>query len=329
MRLAPAVIALLLALTPAVAAASPTTSVSNPAPAATREARALAGALVSASGDRENEVKALDPVEGMLSSQIAMRLSTTDPGVVAKVNEVVHGALSTVVQKSVDALVEGYASSLSTDELGHIIAFVKSPAGQAEKANLPLLKQALAAALNSSDTGAKAGESAAQVFAAASPEQRALVLRILTAQDFEAHTRQGYATLGVTVKAALSRSGVRPPGGQPGSEADAKAADASVRLATEIEEGFCVSHYTNAELAEAAAYLESEPGQALLTRLPKVKGAIGAVLAQALADALSSLPAQVCTTVACSPDQRTRLAELMAVMAAVVSSLPSLNGSPG
>jgi len=308
----PAVVALTLAFTPAFAAV-------DAVPAA-QETRALAETVVKLSDERENEAKALEALDDRLSDQIAVQLSTTDPGVIARLKQVVHDALSPVVQKAGDVMVDGYAANFSTEELGRVIAFLNSPEGQAEKVNLPLLKRELAAALSGSPKTATAGEAAAQAFAAASPEKRALVQRILTAQHFETHTRQGYAALQATLKAVASQAGLRASAGPAGSENDPRAADDYVRLVTEVEEGFYVTHYTDEQLAAAATHLESEPGQAVVTRLPTIKRAMGAVLAHGLSSAISSLPEQVCKTVVCSTDQRSRLAAFTTFMASFVAS---------
>jgi hypothetical protein len=328
-HLTPITVALVFALTPAFAAADATATAIAPALTPTADARTLAATLVRLGDERENGAKALEPVEGMLSAQIAMRLSATDPDVVAKVKQVVHEALSPVVRKAGDGLVDGYAASFSPEELSHVVAFVESPEGQAEKANLPLLKKALAAWLSGSPEAANAGDTAAKVFAAASPETRSLVQRILAAQDFEARTRQGFATLNSAFESVFSRAGVGTSTAQPGSNADAKAADDYVRVVTEIEEGFYVTHYTDAQLTAVAAYLESEPGQAVLTRLPKLKRALNEELLQGLSHALSSLPERVCSTVPCSADQRTGLTDFTTTMAASVSRMPAFYGSPG
>jgi uncharacterized protein len=327
MHLTPIALALSLALTPALTAAGPSASASA-AGRATPETRALAEKLAAVSDERETEAKALEPVERMLSGTIAIRLSITDAGVVAQVKHIVHDALSPVVQKAVDALVDGYAANLSGEELRRVIAFVESPEGQAEKINLPLLKNELAAAMSGSPEAAKAEDSARRAFAAASPEKRALVQRILTAQDFDAHTRRGYATLQAMMKSVTVATGVGSSIGQQRSDADAKAEDDYVRLVTGVEEGFYVTHYTDGQLEAVAAYLESEPGQAVLTRSPKVKEVVGGVVRQGLLGAVSSLPEKVCATVACTPDQRTHLAEFTTAMAAGVSRLPALTDAP-
>jgi len=329
MHLTPITVALVFALTPTLAAAHALDTAMAPASTATANARTLAETLVRLGDERENEAKALEPVEGMLSAQIAMRLSATDPDVVAKVKQVVHDALSPVVRKAGDGLVEFYAASFSPDELSRVVAFVESPEGQAEKANLPLLKRALGAWLSGSPEAANAGDNAANVFAAASPERRSLVQRILAAQNFEVRTRQGYTTLYSTFEGIFSRVGVGTSTAQPGSNADAKAADEYVRVVTEIEEGFYVTHYTDAQLTAVAAYLESEPGQAVLTRLPKLKRAMSAELVQELSRTLSSLPERVCSTVPCSSDQRTSLIDFTTTMAAGVSKMPAFTSSPG
>lgn len=299
------------------------------AAAATPETRTLAATLVQLGDERAHAAKALGSMERLLSAQIAMKLAVTDPSAAARVKQVVHDALSPVVLKADDAMVEGYAANFSADELGHVIAFAEGPEGRAEKANLPLLKTALAAALSGSADAANAGDAAARTFAAAPSEKRALVERILTAQDFEAHTRRGYATIEAVMKSAVARSGLQASAVQPGPEAEAKAADDYVKRVTEVEEAFWVSHYTDAQLAAVAAYLESEPGQAILTRLPKVRSAMSAVLASGLSVAIASLPERVCKTVACSPDQRASLAEFTTVIAASVSKLSVLTDAPG
>ncbi len=330
MHLTPKTVALSFALTFAFAASDPTASApARPSPA-TPEALSLATTLVGVSDERANATKALEPLENLMSGWITTCLSTTDPSVIAQVKQIVRDALSPIQQQAVDAMVDSYAASFSTEELGRAIAFAEGPEGQAEKANLPLLKKDLAAALSGSSKVAKAGDSASQVFAAASPERRAFVQRILVAQHFEARTRRNYATLGAMIEAAALRAGLGTSTGKAGSRADAKAADNYVRLVTEVEEDFYVTHYTDAQLTGFATYLESEPGQAFVTRMPKVRKALSSVVAHGLLGAVSKLPDRVCKAVACTPDQRTRLAELTTVMSAASAlGFPGLTDSSG
>ena len=320
MYLTPVALALALALTPALAASGPPATASTPTP----ETRALAEEMVSLGDERANATKALAPLERLLSGQIAIHLSITDPRVAAQVTQIVHDALSPVAQKAGDTLVEGYAANFSNEELRHLVAFLQSPAGQAEKSNLPLLRDQLAAAASASSEASKSAESGARAFAAASPQEHALVQRIFAAQDFEARTRRGYALTRRLVDGVAAQTGATAPATH--AESDAKAADDYVRRVIEIEEGFYVTHYTEAQLAAIAAYLESEPAQALFARLPKMRQSMSAVVKQAMVSAISSLPEEVCAAAACTSDQRARLAEFMATMAAGVSRLPAFFG---
>lgn len=303
----------------------------DPVPASSAAAptrQALAAGIVDVGGERERAAKALEPVEGMISAMIVSRLSLKGAGTADQVKSIVHETLSPVAPKVTDAEIEAYAANFSSEQLRDVLAFMRSPAGLVGTANLALLKQELSAALSGSPSNA--GEEAARVFAGVPSAKRELVRRILTAQDFEARTRKGYASLGAAFNAAAPRS---PDGNSPeeslSGEEQARrdhAADDYVRLVMEIEQRHYVDHFSDAQLAAMADYLESDAGRAVLARTPTVKLAAGRVFLDQLAVAIPSLNGSICAAIPCSPEQRAQLADLTH---AIALRLPSFAGLLG
>ncbi len=170
----------------------------------------LARAVVEIGDERPHEDQAIQPIEAFLSNSISTRLSLTDPSATVKVKSVVHDAFAGVSEKTADATVDAYAANFTARELGDVLAFMKSPAGMMEKANLSLLKVEMSAALVDPSGNPAIEVDAMRAYDGASPTMRELIGRILKAQDFEAHTRKGYATLGVIMKTALQQLAVSP-----------------------------------------------------------------------------------------------------------------------
>lgn len=289
-------------------------------PEPTAQTRALATALVDASVDREQFVKRLEPFEKMLSGMIASRVAPHDPTASAKVATVVHEGLSPVPGKIMEGLVDAYSTTYSAQELSDVLVFLKGPGGHAEKTNLPLLKGDLSAAFSGAADSEKAVELGEQAFAQASPARQELILRIFRAQDLEARTRKGLGTLGKIMDAAIANTGpAKPdqsdrrsdPDKAAASEKEARVADDYVRTVMAVEKGFYATHYSDSELKAAAEYLESKSGQAMLVRSPAVQRASAHVMQTQLAKILPTLNVTVCSTVACSPEQRSSLADLI------------------
>ncbi len=282
----------------------------------------LAKALVEIGEERQHEAKALEPMETLLSNLIAIKLSLTDPSAKARVTAVVHEAFAPVSVRAGDAMIDAYAANFNAQELGDVLRFMRSPTAQVEKANLPLLKAELSAALTGLASNAAVEAEALRVYDGASPAKRELVLRVLKAQDFEARTRKGYATLGAITKTALQQ--VASKGPQPSSlqtADDERAADAYVRLVTAVEKRYYVNHWSEADLSATASYLESDAGQAIQTRMPLVKRAVGKSLSEALVVAIGSLDMSVCGAVPCTQDQRASVADFTKSMAAGIPSI--------
>jgi hypothetical protein len=303
------------------------TNVESPSSSATPQTRALAAAVVEVGGDRERELEALEPMGSILSAMIASRLSLDEPAA-AKVRTIVHETLISIPSKLVDAEIEAYAANLSVKELDGVLTFLKSPAGRAEKSNLPLLHSELGTIMSGPDT-AKTGEQAARVFAEASPAKRAAIRRILVAQDLESHTRRGLAAFGTLVEQAAPSQSIDsgPPSGPPQSneqkqaKRDKAARDAEdyVRLVKEVEQRYYVDHFSEEQLTAIADYLEGEAGRAMLAQLPMIQRAVGQNLRNQLVIGIPSLNGNVCAAIACSPEQRTRLADFTRRM---VENLP-------
>jgi hypothetical protein len=309
--------ALLLSVAPALASADPHTTAHAPSPPSdpTADKRALAETLLTADGTRESETKALQRLTGLLSAQVVGKLQISDPAVVAKVTQIVHEVTAPAGPRVVDAAADAYAANFSAKELAALIAFVRSPIGQAEMANQPLLKVELAAVINGSPDSGHVEAAAKQAFAAASLSDRELVERILAAQDFEARTRNDFEALQAAVNAAFAPVLLAAKKAPSDVEKRAEQAEAGrrtddyVRSAVTVEKGFYVKHYSNAQLAELATYIESEPGRVALNRSPLIKRAVSEVATQQMSTAISLLVEPVCAAVACSSAQRTSVVE--------------------
>jgi hypothetical protein len=303
----------------------------SPPAGASTQTRALAVELAEADGTRERVTKRWEALDDLVAGQIDAKLLTTDPETKAKVAAAVHDTFSPILSKSLDAFIDAEAADFSADELRDVIAFVKSPTSRAEAANSPILKQALAGALSGSPASAKAGEEAARVFAQAPASKRALVRRIFAAQDFEAHTRSGYAALSANFARAFADSGLpEPPQSAEAKQAAqakaAKDADDYVKFVLEVEERNYVDNFSEAQLAVLADYLESPAGRAMATRTPKIRGAMLDVIRDDLPAAFKSLTDRICATVGCSAEQRVQLADYARFMG---SELPRMSGLAG
>jgi hypothetical protein len=311
--------AVALLLLPAVARAGP--------PAA--DVHELAKALVEIGEERQHEAKALEPMETFLSNLIAIKLSLTDPSAKAKVTAVVHEAFAPVSVRAADAMIDAYAANFTAQELGDVLGFMKSPTAEVEKANLPLWKAELGAALTGLASNPAVEAEALRVYNGASPAKRELILRILKAQDFEAHTRKGYAILGAAMKTALQQVANKGPTQQPNSlqtADDDRAADAYVRLVTAVEKRYYVNHWSEADLSAIASYLESDAGQAIQRRMPLVKRAVAKALSVPLVVAIGSLDKSVCAAVPCTQVQRASVTDFTKSMA---TGIPSIIGAAG
>jgi hypothetical protein len=280
--------------------------------------------IVDASGDREKFEKSMAPFESMLAKSIVSKLAVhnpdaiKDPAVAATVTLIVRNAMSPVYDKTVDAEIGAYSENFSVQELNDIITFIKGPGGQAERTNLPLLKAELSPLMEmSAADAATMEESAERAFSDISPSRRELVLRIFKAQDLEAHTRRGYASFFTTLGGAINKvdghAAAQRSNNHPNAKADAEevahAADNFTRMAMAVQKRFYTSHYSDAELNTIATYLESEAGQAAMTRNPMIKRAAAQVMQVQLVSALATLDEAVCSAVTCSSEQRAELAQ--------------------
>lgn len=272
----------------------------------------LARALVEIGDERPRMAKTVESIAADISSRFSMELSLTDPAVAGRVNEVVHQTLAPVSDKAGDAMVEAFAANFTAQELGDVLTYMNSPAAKAEKANLPLLGVEMGAAYSDDSSSSTIQAAAQKVYDSASPTKRELILRILKAQNFEATTRKGYAIIGEVMKAGYGQVGRDPSDPSPspaGTTEDDREADAYVRLMTAVFKRNYVEHFSEADLSTAAAYLESHAGQAMVTRTPLVKRAVGKVLADQFVSAIRSLDGKVCAVVHCTAEQQARIAE--------------------
>lgn len=283
----------------------------------------LAKALVEIGGERPRMAKILEPIEAIIAGGISLDLSLTEPDETAKVKSVVHQALAPISDRAGDAMVDAYSANFTAKELSDVLTYMNTPAAKAEKANLPLLKADMGAALSGASNRTTIEADAIKVYDGAPPAKRELVLRILKAQDFEARNKRDLAIFGAALTAAVpaDKEGekAQSPSAAP-TAADSRASDDYMRLMVAIQKRYYVDRFSEADLSTVAAYLESEAGQAVLTRLPLVRRVVGKAMADATLVALGSLDAKVCATVPCNGDQRSSIAEHTRAMASSMTS---------
>lgn len=294
------------------------------AAASSGDVHELAKALVEIGDERPRMAKTLEPIEAVIAGGIAVELSLTDPDSTAKVKDVVHQALAPVSDRAGDAMVDAYSSNFTAEELSDVLTYMNTPAAKAEKANLPRLKADMGAALWSASGGATIEADAVKVYEGAPPAKRELVLRILKAQDFEARNRREFATFGAAMKTMLPPA-VKGEKAQPhnaGAPAeDARVMDDYMRLMVAIQKRYYVDHFSEADLSTVATYLESDAGQAVLTRLPVVRRATAKAMADQIFVALGSLDEKVCAAVPCTADQRASIADHTKSVATTMTSV--------
>jgi hypothetical protein len=310
---ATAVIGALALLTSPVRAAEPAqapTVVMAAAP--TAETRALAKALVAADGARERSLKGLDRTAKPLAGLIVSELSLKDEAQAAKVRALVRDRLIRVIDAVIEIKTDAYASHFSVDELRFALAFETSPTGQAAKAVAPELTRGLTLAITSSSD-----ERAAQVkvFTDAPAPKRELVSRILAAQDLETQTRKGLGAMSGMMDAVISASSddnaqtpVAATKPAPPSAEEVQAVDELVARMMEAGRAFYVTRFTEAQLADLAAYYESSTAKAMRSKSPQMQAEIYKAAIGRLPIVLPKFEADVCATVACTAEQRTKMA---------------------
>lgn len=296
------------------------------APAAAAATHEQAAKLMEVSGDGESIIKGQARIQATVSKMIAVRVGASDPTASAKVAAVVSETLSPVPPKVIAATVAAYAANFSNREIDDVLAFMDGPGGRAEKTNLPLLRAALAAALIGQVDPSSAPEAIDRALAAAPALRRQLIARVFKAQDLEGQTRKDYMALlggARAVVTAIDTAHTLPPARDDPATL-AHAADDYVRMVMGVEKRFYLDHFSDAELVAMADYLESEAGRAMLTGAPLVKRAVGQVMRDQVVAALASLNTSVCSAVACSPQQRKELADLISAAGAGVTASAGL-----
>lgn len=284
----------------------------------------LAKALVEIGDERPRMAKTLEPIEAVIAGGISLELSLTDPDSTAKVKGMVHQALAPVSDRAGDAMVDSYAANFTLQELSDVLAYMNTPAAKVEKANLPLLRAEMGGVLTGASNRATIEADAMKVYDGAPPAKRELILRILKAQDFEARNRRELATFGAAMKTMLPpalKGEKAQPHNSVATAEDARAMDDYVRLMVAIQKRYYVDHFSEADLSTVATYLESDAGQAVLTRLPVVRRAMAKVMADQIFVALGSLDEKVCAAVPCTADQRASIAEHTKSVASMMTSV--------
>jgi hypothetical protein len=318
-------LASVFALAALSAPASPLVARGAQTGAATPETRALAVQIVATSGDPNKLVAGLQPMQAGLVHIISSTVGANESASQAKIAAIVHDVFSSLSSRIADAEVDTYATHFSASELRGILAFLTGPGGRAEVANLPLLKVDIGAGIRMNEAEAATTIRDAEAeFAKAPPARQALILRIFAAQKTEMHIRRGHAALTGVIDRVADRNLGAAPDLQKGAQ-QAHDLDAYVDLVMAIERRFYVRHYTDAELANVATYLESQAGQAVIDRLPLIQRAVGEAVQAQLSQFLSTIDRPVCSAVPCSAEQRTQL-KAGAQQASEVMSMMVRNG---
>ncbi|HEY7808270.1 MAG TPA: hypothetical protein VIC34_13825 [Croceibacterium sp.] len=297
------------------------------APTTDEQSRNLARELVQIELN-EGSVGNLEPLERAISLSISTTLASGNPTLQSALAANVEKQLTPLEAKFTGALTDAYSKDLTASEMRRIVDFMRGPGGQAEAANLPILKSKLASGQAMEPNAVAKMEAATDLAYRRAPQaRRDLIERIFKAQNFEEHTRQDfqklYSRLNTAVSAAtdaLSNSkGKSSSATTPSDNVESdKEVEADVRRTMAIEKSFYLTHFTDGELGIIATYLESDAGQALLTQLPEIQKTVGSKILTKLDDLMPGVMAAACATAKCTDDQRDKLKQRLGVMQQVL-----------
>lgn len=96
----------------------------------------------------------------------------------------------------------------------------------------------------------------------------------------------------------------------------ARGADDYVRRVMAVEKRFYATHYSESDLTSFVAYLESDVGQATLSRAPAIKQAVARTMQVQLVSVLGNFDSSVCSVVTCTAKQRSELAKFADLLGA-------------
>jgi len=267
--------------------------------AADPQTYALARDMVVAEGFRAR-LSRLDVVEPMYADQIVQALHLTDPAGQERIRGVVHKHWQALEDELVEARVSMLAQTSTRQELEGVLAFGRSPAGQALRAAAPELNRALMAAVFS----APAPDGAAPP--PLSERKIALVKRILRARNVEADAHTAWRTLNAMMAQAASE--LEKPGAPPVAPPEHPAAeDAYVQRMMTAETQFYGRTFSEDQLAELAAYFEGPIAQAFNARAPQYRSAAAKAVREVFDRQYQLTDEDACEAVACTPSRRAAL----------------------
>jgi hypothetical protein len=217
-----------------------------------------------------------------------------------------------------------YAANFSGEELRQILAFLNSPAGQAEAAKLPMLSAPIGKLLMGSPADIeKAVVTSRAEFAQAPPATRQSIDRIMAAANVEGQARMANAMYSNMLAGALSKMQTTTGRTAPAADTASQnaAGDAYARNGLGIEQGFYATNFSGEQLAVIAAYLESEGGRVAIEKKPLLRRAAGQVLRARFAVILPNLERDVCAAVGCTAEQR---AGVVALLDRLKGALPAM-----
>lgn len=288
--------------------------VSSGAPGA--HARELAQAVVADEGVQARWSKVSASLEPILAGLIAKPLDVADPAKKERIGAVVHNDLQALGDEMIEARVSAMAQTFTVQELEGFLAFSRSPTGQTYRSAVSELSRELAPAFLSGAFPAVNTDV---------PEQkRALIDRILKAQDVAGSARKGWRMFNIAMTRALSAVS-KSPASSAAPANDQAREDAFVKGYVEVEVQFYAKTFSDAQLAELAAYFDGPIGRALVEHRPQLAALAASTYPTLLERRFGHMEEASCAAVACSTSQRAaldaRFGQFRSMMATTVNSL--------
>jgi hypothetical protein len=266
----------------------------------------LAKQIVAIDADRA-QLARLDAFGQLLPPQIEALLNVEDPAQKQKIADLVKARLTRMEDGLSEARATAMAQTYPADVLQGALAFRHTSTGEAFSKAAPALNEVAGAAL--------LAERAAAIDPAMPAARRALIERVLRAQDVEGTARRGWKALSAML-------------GQGAAQSAQDAQDESNYVARVVaaETQFYAQTYTDAQLADLAAYVEGPVGTAFKAgqaRLQATSASLGGAVLEHTYDHFGD---EICGAVPCTPAQKAQLDDVMGkIQSAITSVVKSLS----
>ena len=299
----------LAAVAPSASSEPPPSGVAGMIPAPSPETLTIARAIAEQDLKRESMNQAAAIQEEWISSGFALASTRPQSVTVEQARPVVDKVFDELQQVLVDDRARALASTYTGAQLREVSAFLTSPTGIAYRAKNALFMKAVGEMMGMPSSGVpeSAATPRADAFSAASPTTRSAVLRIIKAENTRVVASKVLPTLRRILESATKAA--PPVGKNLPTKADLAGDQRFADQYVEIRERFLAANFSENQLEEFAAYLESVGARAMSEGRANMQHILAPQIAAAYTNAYQEIERRLCTSFACSPEQRAVLEE--------------------